>query len=263
MWVKNYLRNNYLIQRGLSYLIEGKDQLVVLTFHNIASNEFSWFHNAVTLLSKEYQFIDPDNFDFFEKSNKKQLLITFDDGYMNQKIIAENFLNPLGIKALFFIPYDFVGLKGESARLFCQNNFFPQSKIKMLNNEFDAMNWEDIVSLSDHGHTIGGHTFSHPILSKINSKDLKYEIVDSSKKIEAIIKKSIQFFAYPFGSKFAVNELSIEMAKSHFKFSFLNKRGFVSESNSCHEILRQNISPGMDISEIRNIIKGRYNNLLK
>ena len=52
--------------------------------------------------------------------------------------------------------------------------------------------------------TIGAHTMSHPTLSK-KSVNLDVEIRDCKKRIEAIIKKEIRHFAYPFGVPPSIN----------------------------------------------------------
>jgi len=259
MWLKKFLRNSRLFQKALAFLIKEEDRLVVLTFHNITSQEFGWFENIVLSLKTDYEFINPENFNILDHSINRRILITFDDGFKNHKLIAENYLDPLGIKAIFFIPYNFVGLKGEAARLFCEKNLFIKKKDMLSNGDFDAMSWDDIINLSEQGHAIGGHTSSHPVLSELDPGNLHEEMIESAKKIEEFIQKPVVFFAYPFGSKSAVNDLSIDVARSYFRFSFKNSSGFACDSKSAHEVLRQNITAGMSMIEMKNIIKGRYN----
>ncbi len=264
MFIKNILRNSSFFQNLLSFFIKGHDGCVVLTFHNIKVSEFGWFKNLIENLNKDYLFIDPKNFSTSSNVNKKQILLTFDDGFKNHKVIVENILNPLGIKALFFVPVNFIGLNEKEAKTFCKISFFPNSVFEDNSpHDWSAMNWDDIYFLIQHGHTIGGHTFSHPILSEMNPNDVENEIVNSAKLLGEKINSPILFFAYPFGSTYAINNFSIGVVKSYFKYAFVNIRGFVSESQSDHVILRQNIFPGMKHKEVINIIKGRYNPIFK
>lgn len=46
-----------------------------------------------------------------ETINGRNLLLSFDDGFASNRDVAEKILNPLDIKALFFVVSDFVNLK--------------------------------------------------------------------------------------------------------------------------------------------------------
>jgi len=65
--------------------------------------------------------------------------------------------------------------------------------------DFPLMNWEQLRDLSRQGFEIGGHSATHINLAKANAEELKREIVDSIKNIEARIKDRVLTFAYPYG----------------------------------------------------------------
>ena len=44
------------------------------------------------------------------------LLITFDDGLISNRIVAEKVLNPLGINAIFFVVTDFIDINNNIER---------------------------------------------------------------------------------------------------------------------------------------------------
>lgn len=56
-----------------------------------------------------------------------------------------------------------------------------------------------IRALAAHGVEIGAHTISHPILTKLSDKDALYEMAESKRELEAIIKRPVRYFAYPNG----------------------------------------------------------------
>lgn len=66
-------------------------------------------------------------------------------------------------------------------------------------DDYRAMSWEQVKELSDHGINIGAHTVSHPILSKLDSEELKKEIAGSKSRIEDAIKRPVSCFCYPNG----------------------------------------------------------------
>ena len=58
---------------------------------------------------------------------------------------------------------------------------------------------EMLVNLSREGFEIGGHTVSHPILTKLEDRIARDEIVQNKKMLENIIGKPLKLFAYPNG----------------------------------------------------------------
>ncbi len=61
------------------------------------------------------------------------------------------------------------------------------------------MDWEQVRALTAAGVDIGGHTRSHPILSRIPLDQAHREISESKQRIEAEIGKPLRLFAYPNG----------------------------------------------------------------
>jgi peptidoglycan/xylan/chitin deacetylase (PgdA/CDA1 family) len=56
-----------------------------------------------------------------------------------------------------------------------------------------------VVSLSQQGIEIGGHTVTHPILTSIDDGSALEEIVENKKALENILGKPVRLFAYPNG----------------------------------------------------------------
>ena len=99
------------------------------------------------------------------------LFLTFDDGYLSDYYITKEVLNPMGIKALFFVIPDFIKIKGKKEREdFIFNNIFPKSNESDLShnkNELLNMSGKEIRYLINSGQKIGFHTTSHQKLSNI------------------------------------------------------------------------------------------------
>lgn len=58
---------------------------------------------------------------------------------------------------------------------------------------------KDIVQLRKNGMTIGAHTVTHPILTRIDAQQAYREIAQSQKDLQRILKEPCQYFAYPNG----------------------------------------------------------------
>ena len=163
-----------------------KQQLRVLIFHDIEKKDFKKFEKFIQYALDNFNLISPKEFKLFldGKKNlfkeKKNILLTFDDGYKSQKIVAEKFLNPKNIKALFFPVSDFINLKNKNeAHIFIRHNFFKKEYKLHLDSEIDNMTIEDIIYLNKTGHTIGAHTKTHKQLTKIkNNEKLMSELIE-------------------------------------------------------------------------------------
>ena len=127
------------------------------------------------------------------------------------KIITEKFLDPLNIKALFFIVSDFIKLNSrDEAHEFIKKNFFKTiNKNLKLNSQTTNMNLIDIKYLLEKGHTIGGHTKTHAQLSKIkDERKLYQEIIYSKDYLENELDNyKIEDFAYTFGDIESIDKI--------------------------------------------------------
>jgi peptidoglycan/xylan/chitin deacetylase (PgdA/CDA1 family) len=73
-------------------------------------------------------------------------------------------------------------------------------KLTGINSNTSLMLTRDMIAnLAKNGIEIGGHTITHPILSKLSDEDARYEIEGNKQVLEEIIGKKIHLFAYPNG----------------------------------------------------------------
>lgn len=61
------------------------------------------------------------------------------------------------------------------------------------------LNWDEVREMSKNGMTFGSHTVTHPIMTRINTKTAKWQVVQSKKRIEAQLGREVLHFAYPNG----------------------------------------------------------------
>lgn len=69
--------------------------------------------------------------------------------------------------------------------------------------------------------TLGAHTRSHKMLSAISIQEQEAEIVKGKTDLENQFGVKVDYFAYPFGRMHSVAKTSIEIARKHFKASFM------------------------------------------
>lgn len=107
----------------------------------------------------------------------KPIMLTFDDGDLDQYETAVPILDKHGFKGAFFIMTVAIGRRGKQP-------YMDKAQIK---------------DLSDRGHLIGAHTWDHHNVKKYTGEDWKIQIEEPKAKLEAIIGKPVKYFAYPFG----------------------------------------------------------------
>ena len=63
------------------------------------------------------------------------------------------------------------------------------------------LSWDDIKIMHTNGISFGSHTVTHPIMSKISSEQVMWEICESKKIIESHLGSPVSTFAYPNGKE--------------------------------------------------------------
>lgn len=83
-------------------------------------------------------------------------------------------------------------------------------------SDFDRlfMNWDEVLTLSnDDLVTIGAHTHSHPVLSRLPTDEARWEMQSSKELLEEKLRKTVSHFAFPFGGVNEVSRREIQLAK--------------------------------------------------
>ena len=237
----------YLIKK---YLFGIKvDQLRVLLYHDIPKNKYDKFYNQLVFLKKSWNFISPLEFsDIMNKKKKlngRNLLLTFDDGYISNKYVVEKILNPLRIKAMFFVITDFIKISdSKTAREYVSSKIYPTLKLKDVPKSYYNMNWDHLKELIKNGHSIGAHTKTHSKLSEIKTnKNLIKEIVKSADEIEEKLKIKLNYFAFPFGNLESFSKDALLIANKRFDFIFSGIRGDNKNSTTKLVLHRDSINP--------------------
>jgi peptidoglycan/xylan/chitin deacetylase (PgdA/CDA1 family)/CelD/BcsL family acetyltransferase involved in cellulose biosynthesis len=61
------------------------------------------------------------------------------------------------------------------------------------------LTWDQVRLMSTNGIDFGGHTVSHPFLSKLTPGQAVWEVSECKRRIEVEVQKAVNFFAYPNG----------------------------------------------------------------
>jgi peptidoglycan/xylan/chitin deacetylase (PgdA/CDA1 family) len=211
--------------------IASPDSLRVLTYHDIAPKEERHFAAQLRWLARSWRFVSAEQFvsliSNHEPIRGRNLLLTFDDGFASSRRVAEQVLEPMGIRALFFTVSDFVSIEDRrEAREFIVQHIQPGCSVNDLPAHLYNMGWSDLEFLLERGHSIGGHTRTHARLSCLMSEfDLEREIISSADTLANRLGTTIEHFAYTFGDLASFSPLALAVARRRFRFIYSGLRG--------------------------------------
>jgi peptidoglycan/xylan/chitin deacetylase (PgdA/CDA1 family) len=115
------------------------------------------------------------------------VVVTFDDGYLDNLENALPVLQRHGIPATIFVTSAFCGQSRRHPR-------YPDEAGRL------HLDWEEVRRLAAlPGVTIGSHTRTHPYLSRLGESDAWDEIDASRREIEDRIGTPVEHFCYPSG----------------------------------------------------------------
>lgn len=124
---------------------------------------------------------------------EKPILITFDDGDIDNYEVAFPVLKNYGMKATFFIPTAYL-------------------------DQADKLTSSQVLEMHHAGMSFGSHTVTHRRLANLNEAELCKELEQSKQTLEDLLQNPVNSIAYPGGS---YNETVMLLVK---KFSY--KAGF-------------------------------------
>ena len=119
-----------------------------------------------------------------------------------------------------------------------------QNKIIEMNK--GMMDQNGLMRWVSAGLDVGGHTCSHPQLSKISNIMVKKELHISKSKLEEMTGKEVSIFAYPYGMNGYYDRDSIRLVqKAGYECAVSLKSGINTLKTNRFDLRRMGISPNV------------------
>ncbi len=170
----------------------------VLMYHRIVdSTEYDQLSVSPKIFERQMHYL-ANNFNvtsldlavqtlFNNKKNSNSVVVTFDDGYLDNLEYALPILEEYNIPATIFITTDFCEQTASHPRY-------------ATNNKRLHLDWEEVQEMNKAKNiTFGSHTLSHPFLSRLEKNNSEKEIRKSKDIIESKLNEKINHFCYPSG----------------------------------------------------------------
>lgn len=248
--------------------------LLVLTYHRIGNAEQCEFDQGVystdgatfarqmEFIRRHFEVVSVDDVVRLPASHwrkRQAVLITFDDGYIDNYEVAFPILKKLGIPALFSVTSGFIDHRpiawwDEIAWMMrklhadadvdqvndsivqvlnefyrspiseCQvflNRLGDQAKTGRYEGEFPVwMNWDMLREMAAAGMSFGGHTVSHPILTRTRASNWEHELTEGRRRLEEELNTEVQVFSYPVGNPDCFSSDLKQQTAKHYRAAF-------------------------------------------
>jgi peptidoglycan/xylan/chitin deacetylase (PgdA/CDA1 family) len=224
-------------------------KLRVLLYHDVAPGELETFSATLRWLQKSWDFLAPLEFEEVMQGRRTlardSLLLTFDDGFASNRIVAEQVLQPLGIHAIFFVVADFIEQSDSAgARNFIYKRLKVSVSPALVPAHLENMGWKDLYRLLELGHSIGAHTTSHERLTdNIDPGLMHREIIGAADWLESELSTRVRHFAFPFGDFDSFSMPAMRLAMTRFDFIHSGLRGDNHPGSMPCTIRRDSLKP--------------------
>ncbi|HAU4893261.1 TPA: polysaccharide deacetylase family protein [Aeromonas hydrophila] len=176
---------------------------------------------------------------------KKYLMITADDGYQDNRTRMLPLLEKYGYKAVVYV------VTGEGY------NRWDVEQASNPDTRVDLMNGEQLKALTASGHVeIGGHTLTHPRLSKLAPEQQAHEIQENKRQLEALLGHPLLSFAYPYGDM--DESAKAQAMAAGYRFAVATNSGPRAMHQDPFRIRRIAIFPRTDVFGLWRKIRGNY-----
>jgi peptidoglycan/xylan/chitin deacetylase (PgdA/CDA1 family) len=210
--------------------ILGKKEVPILCYHRIEDGRNDIYSVSPAIFASHLQILADSGYNSVLPNElydylvhnaalpDKPFMISFDDSRTEHYSIAAPELEKRNFRGAFFI-------------------------MTVTNNKKNYLTNDEIAELSERGHSIGLHSWDHVMATQYSDSTIwEKQVYAPKKKLEDMIGKPIEYWAYPNG---VYNKDAAEELDKHFKMSFilLAKRDSVYPLQTIRRIIVPSDSP--------------------
>lgn len=165
----------------------------------------------------------------------RAVLITFDDGYLDNLVNAFPILRQHGYPAVIFAPIGFL----DGTRPLPHEELLLTAGVRN-----PTLSWEQLAELEEGGVRIESHGIGHRRLAELSPDEALREIAVSKLRLEERLGREVEAYAYVKGSRadYRVEHASLAQ-QAGYKLAFTAVSGSNSPDSDRFQLLRYNVEP--------------------
>lgn len=123
--------------------------------------------------------------------------------------------------------------------------------------EYRPCTWDQLRELAAGGISIGAHTVTHPILSRLEHPDeVEREILASKAELENRLQRPVTSFAYPNGLREDISQASVDCVRANFQAAVTAVYGLNAPGSDVHELFRLPCEPDFPVRQLARLLAG-------
>ncbi|EJO5346145.1 polysaccharide deacetylase family protein [Clostridium botulinum] len=218
-------------------LIHNDKSIPVLMYHSVDYEKGNELRLPKEEFKKQMKYLKNNGYttltlkelySFLQKNKpipKKSVVITLDDGYVDNYTNAYPILKELGIKATIFIV------------------------TSNIDKNEETLTSKQIKEMDQYGIEIGSHTYNHDKLDELSYEKQLETMKKSKNDLEKILNHKVDFIAYPYGKW---NKDTIKAAKAAgYKMAFTTDGRWSNKENGIYSLDRVYISSLRDMKNFK------------
>lgn len=199
--MKRTFKQSFSSLLGGVFAGDQRSRVVVLCYHSIhptlpfASATPELFRDHLSFLQETCDVVplsDVNRVAAGPRRSRAAVALTFDDGYRDNYTHALPLLDEMGMPATFFLTVGLVERDPDVVARLTSIRRTTQAAVT-------AVTWQEARELVAAGHDVGSHTWSHPILARLDAESAREELVRAKNVLEHNLGTPVTSFAYPFG----------------------------------------------------------------
>lgn len=236
-------------------------RLRILTFHSVQDHHQNEWHTSLFNFKMQMQYLFDSGYrtytikqiveqrDFLLNCKEKAVVLTFDDGLLNNYTYVCDILSSFNMNATFFI----------STENISDQRIPPISKGLMYYHDCLMLSWSDVREIHKSGFEVGSHSHSHDLLAQMPQSLARENVAISKRLLDAELNAPITSFAYPYGHKSAYSGWTKNVLRElGFKAGCTQMGGAVSSSDDLLELPRIGIRGSDSLEVFRQKVTGCY-----
>jgi len=173
-----------------------------------------------------------DILDGKKQAPPRPVLLTFDDGYVDNLYVAVPFLQAYEMTATLFVISAYVGKT---------NRWNPKACYDVKH-----LSWHELRRWLAAGCDIGGHTHTHFCMTRCSASEM-YDAVSVNRTIlEEHLSIKLRAFSYPYG---AYNRLAQEIVSKHYELAFAVDNGSLDARANRYALHRLSVNPKWTVED--------------